>query len=78
MASNSSYLPIDNDSPQVSYFPSVNLQPSPNVTTAWQLLYTGSGAAVAPGQVGVGSSYHYTNLNGARFMIQWNGMCCPT
>lgn len=77
MASNPSYLCIDNDSPELSYFPSVNLEPSPNVTGGWQLLYSGSGAALAPGQVGVGTSYHYTNLNGASFMVQWNGVYYP-
>ncbi|KAG6335696.1 hypothetical protein ID866_3402 [Astraeus odoratus] len=66
-------LYIDDDSPEITYFPSVNLEPSANVTTGWQLLYSGSGAAVAPGQVGVGTSYHYTNLNGTSLMVQWNG-----
>ncbi|KAL4078287.1 hypothetical protein V8B97DRAFT_1245781 [Scleroderma yunnanense] len=73
MAGNLSYLRINNDSPEVGYFPSVNLEPSPNITNGWELLYSGSGAAVAPGEVGVGTSYHYTSLNGTSLMIQWNG-----
>ncbi|KAF9227156.1 hypothetical protein BS17DRAFT_775055 [Gyrodon lividus] len=64
---------LHDDSPEISYFPLVNLEPSPNLTSGWQLLYSGSGAATAPGQVGVGTSYHYTTLNGASFMIDWNG-----
>ncbi|KAI6040207.1 hypothetical protein EDC04DRAFT_1522477 [Pisolithus marmoratus] len=73
MAVNLSTLSIGNESPEVAYFPFVNLEPSQNVTAGWQLQYTGSGVASSPGQIGVGTSYHYTNLNGASFMILWNG-----
>lgn len=73
MAGNSSTLSIGNESPEVAYFPSANLEPSQNLTAGWQLQYTGSGAADTPGQVGVGTSYHYTNLNGVSFAILWNG-----
>ncbi|KAI6121817.1 hypothetical protein F5141DRAFT_536756 [Pisolithus sp. B1] len=73
MAGNVSTLSIGNESPEVAYFPSVNLEPSQNDTAGWQLQYTGSGVADSPGQVGVGTSYHYTNLNGVSFMILWNG-----
>lgn len=66
---------IDDDSPEIAYFPFVNLEPSPNLTAGWQLLYTGSGAATSPGQVGVGTSYHYTSLNGASLAVNWNGTC---
>ena len=65
---------VDDDSPEIAYFPFVNLEPSPNITAGWQLLYTLSGAATSPGQVGVGTSYHYTSLDGASLMINWNGM----
>ena len=70
---------IDDDSPEIAYFPFVNPEPagSINVTAGWQLLYTVSGAATSPGQVGVGTSYHYTSLNGASLMINWTGMCTP-
>ncbi|KIJ68089.1 hypothetical protein HYDPIDRAFT_25534 [Hydnomerulius pinastri MD-312] len=64
---------VEDDSPEIAYYPITNLEPSPNVTVGWQLLYTSSGAADAPGEVGVGTSYHYTNLNDASFMIEWNG-----
>ncbi|KAG9316810.1 hypothetical protein JVU11DRAFT_2875 [Chiua virens] len=64
---------IDDDSPKISYFPFVNLEPSTNLTAGWQLLYTGSGAATGPGQVGVGTSYHYTSRNGTSLLINWNG-----
>ncbi|KIO09368.1 hypothetical protein M404DRAFT_131273 [Pisolithus tinctorius Marx 270] len=73
MAGNLSTLSIGNESPEVAYFPSVNLEPSENITAGWQLQYTGSGVANSPGQVGEGTSYHYTNLNGASFLILWNG-----
>ncbi|KAF9241837.1 hypothetical protein BU15DRAFT_73177 [Melanogaster broomeanus] len=73
MAGNFSQFYLNDDSPEIAYFPFVNLQPSPNVTSGWQLLYTGSGAATAPGQVGVGTSYHYTTLDHASFIINWNG-----
>lgn len=74
MASSLSRLYIDDDSPQLAYFPFVNLEPSPNVTAGWQAQYTGSGAATAPGQVGVGTSYHLTAIDGSSLMVQWNGM----
>lgn len=74
MAQSLSQFDIDDDSPEIAYFPFVNLEPSPNVTAGWQLLYTGSGAAMSPGQLGVGTSYHYTSLNGASFMVNWTGM----
>ncbi|KAF8840701.1 hypothetical protein BDN67DRAFT_968142 [Paxillus ammoniavirescens] len=73
MAGSLPQFSVPDDSPEISYFPFVNLVPSPNVTDGWQLLYNGSGAATAPGQLGVGVSYHYTTLNGASFMIDWNG-----
>ena len=78
MAHNLLQFDIDDDSPEIAYFPFVNLEPSSNVTAGWQLLYTGSGAATSPGQVGVGTSYHYTSLNGASLMISWTGMCAPS
>lgn len=68
---------IDDDSPEIAYYPFVNLEPSSNVSAGWQLMYTGSGVATSPGQVGVGSSFHYTSVNGASLMINWNGMCAP-
>jgi hypothetical protein len=77
MAGSLPQFSVPDDSPEISYFPFVNLEPSPNVTDGWQLLYTGSGAATAPGQLGVGVSYHYTTLNGASFMIDWNGVYFP-
>lgn len=69
---------IDDDSPEIAYFPLANKEPGPNINAGgWQLLYTSSGAATAPGQVGVGTSYHCTTLNGASLLINWNGMYPP-
>lgn len=65
---------VDDGSPEITYFPFVNLEPTSNVSAGWQFLYSVSGAATGPGQVGVGSSYHYTSLSGASLMISWNGM----
>ncbi|KAG6375540.1 hypothetical protein JVT61DRAFT_3100 [Boletus reticuloceps] len=64
---------IDDDSPEIAYFPFANREPSTNVSAGWQLSYSGSGAATSPGQVGVGTSYHYTSLDGASLMINWTG-----
>lgn len=75
MAQSLHQFEIDDDSPEIAYFPFANLEPSPNVTAGWELLYTASGAATGPGQVGVGTSYHYTTLNGASLMINWTGIC---
>ncbi|KAH7888925.1 hypothetical protein F5I97DRAFT_1925473 [Phlebopus sp. FC_14] len=73
MAGSISQFYVEDDSPEIAYFPYVGLEPSQNLTNGWQFLYNGSGAATAPGQVGVGTSSHYTGLNGASFLITWNG-----
>ncbi|KAG8214104.1 hypothetical protein J3R82DRAFT_10863 [Butyriboletus roseoflavus] len=67
-------LDVDDDSPEIAYFPFVNLEPTYNITAGWQLLYTDSGAATGPGQIGVGTSRHYTSLNGASLLVTWIGM----
>ncbi|KAG0700833.1 hypothetical protein DFH29DRAFT_929911 [Suillus ampliporus] len=73
MAGNISQFYVEDDSPEIVYFPFVDTSLSPNASAGWEQFYSDSGAASSPGQVGVGHSKHFTNLNEASFMIKWNG-----
>ena len=70
---NISQFYVEDDSPEIVYFPFVDTSLSPNASAGWEQFYSGSGGASSPGQVGLGYSMHYTNLNQASFMIKWNG-----
>lgn len=73
MAGSTSQFYVEDDSPEIVYYPFIDTSLSPNVSAGWEQLYSGSGAATSPGQVGVGDSVHSTSLNEASFMIKWNG-----
>lgn len=73
MAGNISHFYVEDDSPEIAYYPFVDTSLSPNASAGWEQLYSVSGAASSPGQVGVGYSTHFTCLNEASFMIKWNG-----
>lgn len=73
VAGNISQFYVEDDSPEIVYYPFVDTGLSPNVSAGWEQFYSGSGAASSPGQVGVGISTHSTNLNEASFMIKWSG-----
>ncbi|KAG1890148.1 hypothetical protein F4604DRAFT_650485 [Suillus subluteus] len=73
MAGNISQFYVEDDSPEIVYYPFVDTSLSPNASAGWEQFYSVSGAASSPGQVGVGYSTHFTNLNEASFMIKWNG-----
>ncbi|KAH7923144.1 hypothetical protein BV22DRAFT_1036682 [Leucogyrophana mollusca] len=64
---------VDDDSPEVAYYPFNDLLAIPAVSEGWSLYYTGSGYTTTPGAVGVGTSYHSTSANGSTLSIQWNG-----
>ncbi|EGO26055.1 hypothetical protein SERLADRAFT_437789 [Serpula lacrymans var. lacrymans S7.9] len=73
MAFDSLLFFVDDDSPSLAYYPQTDYSPEPDYSAAWSLLYSLSGSASAPGQIGNGSSYHITSLDGATLQIQWNG-----
>ncbi|OAX41128.1 hypothetical protein K503DRAFT_798227 [Rhizopogon vinicolor AM-OR11-026] len=73
MANSISQFYVEDDSPEIVYFPFVDVDLSPNASVGWEQYYSGSGAASSPGQLGVGSSMHLTYLDQASLMIKWNG-----
>lgn len=73
MAGNISQFYVEDDSPEIVYYPFVDTSLSPNASAGWEQFYSVSGAASSPGQVGAGHSTHFTYLNEASFMIKWNG-----
>lgn len=73
MADSISQFYVEDDSPEIVYYPFVDTSLSPNTSAGWEQFYSVSGAASSPGQVGVGYSTHSTSLNDASFMIKWNG-----
>lgn len=73
MANSTSQFYVEDDSPEIVYFPFVDVGLSPNASAGWEQIYSVSGAASSPGQVGVGYSMHFTYLNDASFLIKWNG-----
>ncbi|KAG2342846.1 hypothetical protein BDR05DRAFT_963644 [Suillus weaverae] len=73
MAGSISQFYVEDDSPEIVYYPFVDTSLSPNASVGWEQFYSVSGAASSPSQVGVGYSVHSTSLNDASFMIKWNG-----
>lgn len=73
MAGSISQFYVEDDSPEIVYYPFVDTSLSPNVSAGWEQFYSVSGVASSPGQGGEGYSTHTTSLNEASFMIQWNG-----
>ncbi|KAG1751442.1 uncharacterized protein EDB91DRAFT_1243705 [Suillus paluster] len=56
MAGNLSQFYVEDDSPEIVYFPFVDTTLSPNPSAGWEQFYSGSGASSSPGQVGAGDS----------------------
>ncbi|KAG1900570.1 uncharacterized protein F5891DRAFT_298567 [Suillus fuscotomentosus] len=73
MAGSISQFYVEDDSPEIVYYPFVDTSLSPNVSAGWEQFYSVSGVASSPGQGGEGYSAHITSLNEASFMIEWNG-----
>ncbi|KAG2154362.1 uncharacterized protein EDB93DRAFT_1320066 [Suillus bovinus] len=73
MAGSTSQFYVEDDSPEIIYYPFVDTSLSPNISAGWEQVYSGSGVASSPGQDGIGDSTHSTSLNEASFMIKWNG-----
>lgn len=71
-------ITIDDTSPTISYFPVSDTLSTPSLYTSWNPYFSVSGFADAPtasGQVGVGTSFHVTSLDGASFTMVWVGEC---
>ena len=68
---------IDDTSPALDYFPFADTLGVPDLFAGWNPYYSDSGFASTPDQLGNGTSFHVTSLDGAVFAVQWAGQCAP-
>lgn len=66
-------LSIDDTSPSISYYPERDTLSTSNLTAGWIPYYDISGFSSSPGQIGYGTSFHITSMDGASIFMQWHG-----
>jgi hypothetical protein len=66
-------ISVDDTSPSLSYYPFRNALSTPDLTAGWNPYYDISGFASSPGQIGIGTSYHITSMDGASISMKWHG-----
>ncbi|RDB16846.1 hypothetical protein Hypma_002461 [Hypsizygus marmoreus] len=64
---------VDDTSPSVSYSPFGDTFSIADLTAGWNPYFDVSGFVTSLGEVGTGTSYHGTSLNGAALSISWKG-----
>ena len=68
------YFILDNSSPEVIYSPFADSFQQPDLLQGWNPYFSISGFPSVQGQIGIGTGFHLTSLNGATLSIQWHGM----
>jgi len=68
------YFILDNSSPEVLYSPFADSFQQPDLLQGWNPYFSVSGFPSVQGQIGIGTAFHITSLNGATLSIQWHGM----
>lgn len=66
-------ISVDDTSPSLSYYPLRDTFSAPNLTAGWNPYYDISGFASPLGQIGNGTSYHITSMDGASISMKWHG-----
>jgi hypothetical protein len=64
---------VDDTSPSIFYSPFRDTFSLPNLTAGWNPYFDLSSFATDPGEIGNGTSYHVTSLDGATIAVQWKG-----
>jgi hypothetical protein len=67
---------VDDTSPSISYSPFGDTFSHANLSAGWNPYFDLSGFALIasdPGEIGNGTSYHVTSLDGAVIAVQWKG-----
>jgi hypothetical protein len=71
-------LVVNDTSPTIVYAPFGDTFSAPNILEGWNPYYSASGYATFQGEVGNGTSFHITSLDGAQLSLQWRGMCAQS
>ena len=67
-------LVVDDTSPEIVYSPFGDTFSTPSTLEGWNPYYSASGFVTSQGEVGNGTSFHITSLDGAVLSLQWRGM----